>query len=80
MYLTLANPALTGEHLTGGEAGVSQLLWQNRLTLRGNFFWSDIADPVANVTLSTTPALILAKRKPGGDASAGIRTIRDCCK
>ncbi len=61
--LTLANPALTGEHLTGGEAGVSQLLWQNRLTLRGNFFWSDIADPVANVTLTNTPSLITREKE-----------------
>ena len=61
--LTLANPALTGEHLTGGEAGVSQLLWANRLTLRGNFFWSDIADPVANVTLTTTPTLITRQKE-----------------
>lgn len=61
--LTLANPALTGEHLTGGEAGVSQLLWSNRMTLRGNFFWSDIADPVANVTLSTTPTLITREKE-----------------
>lgn len=68
--LTLANPALTGEHLTGGEAGISQLLWQNRLTLRGNFFWSDIADPVANVTLSTTPALILREKENLGVTQA----------
>jgi outer membrane receptor protein involved in Fe transport len=68
--LTLANPALTGEHLTGGEVGVNQLLWQNRLTLRGNFFWSDIADPVANVTLSTTPALILRQKENLGVTQA----------
>ena len=43
---TLANPSLTGEHLTGGEAGISAQYWQNRLTLRGNFFWSDINDPL----------------------------------
>lgn len=61
--LTLANPALTGEHLTGGEAGMSQLLWANRLTLRGNFFWSDISDPVANVTLTTTPTLITREKE-----------------
>ncbi|MGB2666359.1 MAG: TonB-dependent receptor [Candidatus Acidiferrum sp.] len=68
--LTLANPALTGEHLTGGEAGVSQLLWHDHLTLRGNFFWSDIADPVANVTLSTTPALILREKENLGVTQA----------
>lgn len=61
--LTLANPALTGEHLTGGEAGVSQLFWANRLTVRGNFFWSDIADPVANVTLTATPSLITRQKE-----------------
>jgi outer membrane receptor protein involved in Fe transport len=68
--LTLANPALTGEHLTGGEAGVSQLLWQNRLTLRGNFFWSDIVDPVANVTLTTTPVLITRQKENLGVTQA----------
>ncbi len=61
--LTLANPALTGEHLTGGEAGVSVQRWQNRLTLRGNFFWSDISDPVANVTLTKTPTLITRQKE-----------------
>ncbi|HXX17210.1 MAG TPA: TonB-dependent receptor [Candidatus Eremiobacteraceae bacterium] len=60
---TMANPALTGEHLTGGEAGISQMWWQNRLTVRGDFFWSDIADPVANVTLTTTPALITREKE-----------------
>jgi outer membrane receptor protein involved in Fe transport len=61
--LTLANPALTGEHLTGGEAGLSYQTWANRLTLRGNFFWSDIADPVANVTITSTPALITRQKE-----------------
>lgn len=68
--LTLANPALTGEHLTGGEAGVSQLLWQNRVTVRGNFFWSDIAEPVANVTLSSTPLLITRQKENLGVTQA----------
>ena len=68
--LTLANPALSGEHLTGGEAGVSQLLLQNRLTVRGNFFWSDISDPVANVTLITTPSLITRQKENLGVSQA----------
>ena len=68
--LTLGNPALTGEHLTGGEAGISQLLLQNRLTVRGNFFWSDISDPVANVTLTTTPALITRQKENLGVSQA----------
>ncbi|MGB7845428.1 MAG: TonB-dependent receptor [Candidatus Acidiferrum sp.] len=68
--LTLANPALIGEHLTGGEAGVSQLLWENRVTLRGNFFWSDISDPVANVTLTSTPGLITRQKENLGVTQA----------
>ena len=68
--LTLANPALKGEYLTGGEAGLSQALWRNRLTLRGNFFWSDIAEPVANVTLTTTPALITRQKENLGESQA----------
>lgn len=68
--LTLANPTLTGEHLTGGEAGVSQLWWQNRLTVRGDFFWSDISDPVANVTLTTTPTLITRQKENLGVTQA----------
>lgn len=61
--VTDANPELTAEILTGGEAGVSLQRWNNRLTIRGNFFWSEIADPVANVTLSTTPILITRERE-----------------
>jgi outer membrane receptor protein involved in Fe transport len=61
--VTNANPALTAEILTGGEAGVSLQRWNNRLTLRGNFFWSEIDDPDANVTLSTTPTLITRERE-----------------
>ncbi len=68
--VTLANPALTGEHLTGGEAGISAQRWQNRLTLRGNFFWSDISDPVANVTLTSTPALITRQKENLGETQA----------
>jgi len=61
--VTNANPALTAEILTGGEAGVSFQTWNNRLTVRGNFFWSEIDDPDANVTLSTTPTLITRMRE-----------------
>jgi len=68
--LTLANPALTGEHLTGGEAGVSQLLWHDRLTLRSDFFWSDISEPVANVTLFSTPVLITREKENLGESQA----------
>ena len=68
--VTLANPALTGEHLTGGEAGISAQRLHNRLTLRGNFFWSDITDAVANVTLTVTPALITRQKENLGETRA----------
>jgi len=61
--VTDANPTLTAEILTGGEAGVSLQRWNNRLTIRGNFFWSEINNPVENVTLSTTPTLITDQRE-----------------
>jgi len=61
--VTDANPALTAEILTGGEAGVSLQRWNNRLTIRGNFFWSEIQNPVESVTLSTTPTLITNERE-----------------
>ena len=68
--LTLANPALTGEHLTGGEAGLSKQWWEKRLTVRANFFWSEIVDPVANVTLTTTPTLITRQKENLGETQA----------
>jgi outer membrane receptor protein involved in Fe transport len=52
---TNANPDLRAEILTGGEAGVSLQEWGERVTIRGNFFWSDIENPVANVPISYTP-------------------------
>jgi outer membrane receptor protein involved in Fe transport len=61
--VTTANADLRAERLTGGEAGISLRQWAERLTLRGNFFWSEVADSVANVTLSTTPALITRQRQ-----------------
>src|SRR5208282_2934628 len=65
--LTLANNSLTAEQLTGAEAGASYNAWHERLSVRGTFFWSDIHDPIANVTLSTTPALITAQRQNLGE-------------
>jgi len=54
--VTDANPTLLAETLTGGEAGVSLQEWGERLTIRGNLFWSDIANPVSNVPISYAPA------------------------
>ena len=60
---TLANENLRAERLTGGEAGLSQSVFNNKLSVRGTFFWSEITQPVANVTLSVTPNLITRQRQ-----------------
>jgi outer membrane receptor protein involved in Fe transport len=64
--VTGANSSLRAERLTGGEAGISLQPWSERLTLRGNAFWSQIDDAVANVTLAATPALITRQRQNFG--------------
>jgi outer membrane receptor protein involved in Fe transport len=61
--LTLANEDLRAERLTGGEAGARIAPRSDRVALRGEFFWSEITRPVANVTLSVTPDLITRQRQ-----------------
>jgi len=61
--LTLANDKLRAERLTGGEAGGSYAAFGRKLNVRGTFFWSEIVRPVANVTLTVTPALITRQRQ-----------------
>ena len=71
--LTLNNPALNAEHLTGAEGGMNVTGWNRRLALRGTFFWSDIVDPIENVTLSTTPTLITREKENlGRTRSRGV--------
>jgi outer membrane receptor protein involved in Fe transport len=61
--LTLSNDKLRAERLTGGEAGASYAAFGRKLNVRGTFFWSEIVRPVANVTLTVTPALITRQRQ-----------------
>ena len=68
--VTNANSDLRAERLTGGEAGISARRFEQRLTLRGNFFWSEVADSIANVTLSATPSLITRQRQNLGSVRA----------
>jgi outer membrane receptor protein involved in Fe transport len=71
--LTLANDKLRAERLTGGEAGASVSAMDNKLNLRGTFFWSELTRPIANVTLSVTPALITRQRQNlGRTRSRGV--------
>lgn len=68
--VTNANAALKAERLTGGDAGLGVERLNGRLFVRSNFFWSEIDDSVANVTLSTTPTLITRQRQNLGTIRA----------
>jgi outer membrane receptor protein involved in Fe transport len=69
--LTLANSELQAEKLTGAEAGANVFLGSTRF--HASFFWMRISDPVANVTLATTPALITRERENLGQTrSRGV--------
>jgi outer membrane receptor protein involved in Fe transport len=68
--LTEANADLVAEHLTGGESGVGVNGFNHRLEIRGTFFFNEIINPVANVTLKTTPTLITRQRKNLGRTRA----------
>ena len=82
--LTFNNAGLSAERLTGAEAGVNLSGWNGRLNMRDTFFWSDIVDPVANVTLSTTATLITRQklnlgrtRSRGVELDGALRVNRD---
>jgi len=74
--VTLANENLRAEKLTGVEAGLRWSSWQNRFEMQSNFFWNNINQPVANVTLQTTPALITRQRQNLGRTRARGLEIR----
>jgi outer membrane receptor protein involved in Fe transport len=61
--VTNANAGLSAERLTGGEVGIGFSRFGDRLFVRSNLYWSKISDSIANVTLSTTPALITRQRQ-----------------
>jgi outer membrane receptor protein involved in Fe transport len=59
--LTEANDALTAERLGGFEAGASGAT--GRLTWQATGFWSRLDEPISNVTVTSTPALITRQRR-----------------
>lgn len=71
--LTLANENLRAERLTGGEVGVSVRSIDEKLSVRGTVFWAEVSEPVANLTLSVTSALITRRRlNLGSTRSRGL--------
>lgn len=65
--LTIANPELGPEHLLGGELGLNHLPC-SKLAWRATAFWDRLEDPIANVTVSSTAALITRQRQNLGQA------------
>jgi outer membrane receptor protein involved in Fe transport len=71
--VTQANTNLKAERLTGGEGGASVSALDRKINARGTFFWSEIARPIANITLSVTPDLITRRRQNlGRTRSRGV--------
>ena len=69
--LTLANPDLEAERLSGIETGA--VFTSARFTARSVLFWMEVDQNVANVTLSITPGLITRQRRNlGTTRSQGV--------
>jgi outer membrane receptor protein involved in Fe transport len=51
---TNSNPLLTAERSTGAEASLGQTSFNKRLETRETVFWTDIVNPVTNVTIDAT--------------------------
>jgi outer membrane receptor protein involved in Fe transport len=82
--LTEDNPSLVAEHLSGGDAGVAVTGFNGKLQAHGTVFYNQIVDPVANVTLTTTPSLITRQREnlgrinaPGVELGVTASLVRD---
>ena len=68
---TVANEKLEAERLSGAEAGAA--ISAGRLFARAVLYWMEVEDPVVNVTLSSTPAVITRQRRNlGGVRSRGV--------
>jgi outer membrane receptor protein involved in Fe transport len=66
--LTLNNPALEMERVTGGDATVA---WEpRRVSLRATLFAARLDDAITNVTVTTTPTLITRERRNAGRIGA----------
>jgi outer membrane receptor protein involved in Fe transport len=71
--ITQANETLDAERLTGGETAALYAFGSHRGTVRASFFWMEVSDPIANITLSTTPTLITRRRQNlGRTRSRGV--------
>jgi len=75
---TLSNAFLRAERFSGGEAGVRTSMLNNRVSIRGGMFGGVVTNPDANVTISTTPNLIVRMRENlGRTQSIGVEAGAD---
>ncbi|MBK8809423.1 MAG: TonB-dependent receptor [Acidobacteria bacterium] len=71
--VTLANERLESERLSGAEAGFG--LAVRRFDARTVLFWSEVSDPVANVTTAINGGVITRQRRNAGRTrSRGVET------
>lgn len=75
--LTQPNPALGPERLWGGELGLNHLASAS-LSWRATAFWDRVREPIANVTVSSTPELITRlRRNLGRSRTRGVNLEAD---
>ena len=81
--ITDPNEDLVAEKANNFEGGASY--GRRNINLRGNFYWTEVSDSIANVTVSGTPTLIFRQRQNAGkirvrgmefEAEARIRDFR----
>jgi outer membrane receptor protein involved in Fe transport len=82
--ITQANATLHAERANGAEVGTSVNAIDQRLVIRGTVFWTEIDQPVSNVTLNVTPALITRQRQnlgrigaPGFELASDVRVKKN---
>lgn len=74
--VTQANAQLRAERLHGGEAGFRYV--RTRYMITAVFFRERVDDPVANVTQSVTPALVLRQRENAGALTSDRNRYKWC--
>ena len=67
---TLPNENLRAERADTFETGLNYTGFERKLNLRGNFFYTDVKNPVVSVTLAATPSLITRQRQNVGETRA----------
>lgn len=65
--VTQSNEKLTAEIADTVEGGINITAFQDRVSIRGNAFQTQVGDPIVSITLSTMPNLITRRRQNVGE-------------